>query len=338
MATNSTSTPELYQIVLGCSTFFLVLPFVLIPISRYPLGSTGAVLIGAFLMVVTTVISQSDVYQVIGETNNLKTIFLLWGMMIISLYFEREQLIDQLLRKLFPLGLAFHWCLFRLSVIDSLLAALFTNDVSCVILTPLILNLWIEQQRDRRELNTVLLTLATQANIGSTLTIFGNPQMALMASKSNAFRDPKSRLELKTCVIYLWLPVLVVWFLNFLFLFLYHRLTHRQASEPDDVADQEVVVADQAPKELSVSLTWRRLSRMSESYHLGERSAVAPEMVDRSVSVASFAESNTLQPTHSRLFQILLFVILLLVIALLFASSDKVDFDIGLSFPSVDQK
>lgn len=177
---NSTD-PQVYQIVLGCTTFFLVLPFVLIPIARYPLGSTAAVLIGAFLMVVTTVIGQSDVYRVIGETNNLKTIFLLWGMMIISLYFEREQLIDRLLKKLFPVGLAFHWCLFRLSVIDALLAALFTNDVACVILTPLILNQWIEQKRDRREVNTVLLTLATQANIGSTLTIFGNPQMALMA-------------------------------------------------------------------------------------------------------------------------------------------------------------
>jgi Na+/H+ antiporter NhaD/arsenite permease-like protein len=146
--------------------FFLVLPFVLIPMTRYPLGSTGAVLVGAFLMVVTTVISQSDVYTVIGDVNNLRTIFLLWGMMVISSYFEREHLIDHVLNKLFPSGLAFHWWLIRLSIIDSLVAALFTNDVACVILTPLILKKWIEQKRDQNELNTLLLGIATQANIG----------------------------------------------------------------------------------------------------------------------------------------------------------------------------
>jgi Na+/H+ antiporter NhaD/arsenite permease-like protein len=54
----------------------------------------------------------------------------------------------------------------RLSIIDSILAALFTNDVACVILTPLILKKWIEQSRDKNELNTLLLALATQANIG----------------------------------------------------------------------------------------------------------------------------------------------------------------------------
>jgi Na+/H+ antiporter NhaD/arsenite permease-like protein len=167
----SLPTPQTYQVVLGCLTFFMVLPFVLIPIRRYPLGSTGAVLVGAFLMVITTVIGQSDVYTVIGDMNNLKTIFLLWGMMVISSYFEREHLIDWLLDKLFSAGLAFHWWLLRLSIIDSILAALFTNDVACVILTPLILKKWIEQKRDKIELNTLLLALATQANIGELKNI-----------------------------------------------------------------------------------------------------------------------------------------------------------------------
>lgn len=162
----SLPSPHTYQIVLGCLSFFLILPFVLVPINRYPLGSTGAVLVGASLMVITTVIDQSRVYTVIGDGNNLKTIFLLWGMMLISSYFERERLIDYLLTKLFPNRLAFQWWIVRLSIIDSILAALFTNDVACVILTPLILNRWIDQQRDKHELNTLLLTLATQANIG----------------------------------------------------------------------------------------------------------------------------------------------------------------------------
>lgn len=163
---SSTVNPHLYQVILGCVTFFVVLPFVLIPLTRYPLGSTGAVLVGAFLMVTTTVVDQSRVYEVIGDANNLKTIFLLWGMMIICSYFERERLIDLLLNRFFPSGLAFHWWLLRLCIIDAIVAALFTNDVACVILTPLILNKWIDQKRDGHELNTLLLALATTANIG----------------------------------------------------------------------------------------------------------------------------------------------------------------------------
>jgi Na+/H+ antiporter NhaD/arsenite permease-like protein len=86
--------------------------------------------------------------------------------MIISSFFERERLIDKLLNKLFPSGLAFQWWLLRLSIVDSILAALFTNDVACVILTPLLLKKWVEQKREKHELNTLLLALATQANIG----------------------------------------------------------------------------------------------------------------------------------------------------------------------------
>ncbi|CAF1384813.1 unnamed protein product [Didymodactylos carnosus] len=167
--TNNVITVQLYQIVLGCLTFFLVLPFVLFHFHRFPIGSTGAVLTGAMLMVICTVLSQDTVYTIIGDKNNLKTIFLLWGMMMISQYFEREKLIDYLLNILFRPGLHFIGCLFRLSIIDACLSALFTNDVACVILTPLILTKWTEQKRDIHELNTLLLCLATMANIGKRM-------------------------------------------------------------------------------------------------------------------------------------------------------------------------
>ncbi|CAF4667877.1 unnamed protein product [Rotaria socialis] len=164
--TSNAHSPHIYQVVLGCTTFVLTLPFVVFHIHRYPLGSTGAVLVGALLMVICTVIDSSRVYTVIGNTNNLKTTFLRWGMMVISSYFEREQLIDHLLDRLFPLRLPFVQWLLRVSVTSSLLASLFTNDVTCILLTPLLLKKWIEQKRDVRELKTLLLAIATQANIG----------------------------------------------------------------------------------------------------------------------------------------------------------------------------
>ncbi|CAF5123879.1 unnamed protein product, partial [Rotaria magnacalcarata] len=236
--TSNARSPHIYQVVLGCTTFVLTLPFVVFHIHRYPLGSTGAVLVGALLMVICTVIDSSRVYTVIGNTNNLKTTFLRWGMMVISSYFEREQLIDHLLDRLFPLRLPFVQWLLRVSVTSSLLASLFTNDVTCILLTPLLLKKWIEQKRDARELKTLLLAIATQANIGSTLTIFGNPQMALIASKSNAFVNQHSRLELKTCVIYLWFPIFVVWLVNFAFLLLHHQLALCISGQPSSTLSQ----------------------------------------------------------------------------------------------------
>ncbi|CAF0849236.1 unnamed protein product [Rotaria sordida] len=351
---SSISTVHIYQIVLGCLTFFLVLPFVLIPFNRYPLGSTGAVLVGAFLMVVTTVVDQSDVYKVIGDVNNLKTIFLLWGMMIISSYFERERLIDHLLNKLFPFECSFYCWLFRLSIVDSFLAALFTNDVACVILTPLVLSKWIDQKRNKNELNTLLLALATQANIGSTLTIFGNPQMALIASKSNAFVDRHSRFELKTCVEYLWIPAFIVWLFNLIFLLIHYHLNQCQSNqtscedEPEETSVVEQSVKQEQPSIFTTTSTIE-LPRFTERFRLRrlegtceQRPSIlfkkSPLMVDRSVSVASFPSldeeisenDNTFQPSQSRFFKVILSILLITVIALLFASNDKVNFDIGL--------
>src|SRR5689334_3261228 len=123
-------TPKTYQVFLGCLIYFLFLSFVLIPLNRFLYSSNDIILLVSFFIIVRSVISQTEVYNVIGEVNNLKTIFLLWGMMVISSYFERERLIDHLLNKLFPCKLAFHWWIVRLSIIDSILAALFTNDVA----------------------------------------------------------------------------------------------------------------------------------------------------------------------------------------------------------------
>ncbi|CAM2709196.1 unnamed protein product [Rotaria socialis] len=312
--TSNAHSPHIYQVVLGCTTFVLTLPFVVFHIHRYPLGSTGAVLVGALLMVICTVIDSSRVYTVIGNTNNLKTTFLRWGMMVISSYFEREQLIDHLLDRLFPLRLPFVQWLLRVSVTSSLLASLFTNDVTCILLTPLLLKKWIEQKRDVRELKTLLLAIATQANIGSTLTIFGNPQMALIASKSNAFANQHSRLELKTCVIYLWLPVFVVSLLNFAFLLLHHQFALRISNRS----------SSNLPKKELDSINQQHLSPLPNKTTRETSSLLNLEQA------VSIKPQNDYQPSNSRLFKSILFIVIIIIIALLFASNEKVRFDIGL--------
>ena len=69
----------------GTVIFVLVWPFVVFDIKYYPVGRPGAAVIGAMLMVVFGIISQDDVYHnVLGTMDNLQTLFLLIGMMLLS--------------------------------------------------------------------------------------------------------------------------------------------------------------------------------------------------------------------------------------------------------------
>ena len=184
------------------------------------------------------------------------------------------------------------------------------------------------------------------------MTIFGNPQMALMASKSNAFIDPNSRLELKTCVEYLWLPTFIVWMLNVSCLLLHFHINryvfNRKSPKdnPNAIPMEERSPEEEHPSEFQTT-TSISIPRFTERFRMRQLEVTdrtvsfiqlaAPTMIDRSVSVASFPvleeefdETEILsQPSQSRLFKTILFVLLIIVIALLFASSNKVYFDIG---------
>lgn len=171
--------------------------------------------------------------------------------------------------------------------------------------------------------------------------------MALIASKSNAFVDPNSRLQLKTCVEYLWLPTFIVWLLNLFCLLLHYRINRYRAIR---TLPKDIVVVEQSheeeqqpppPSSLFVTMTTAKLPRFTERFRLrqlGETSKQAPLMIDRSISVPTLLSLNqsideseaSFQPSQSRSFKIILFTLLIIVIALLFASNDKVNFDIGI--------
>jgi len=131
----------------------------------------GIALVGATLMLVTGVLSLEQ--AVSPESIDFKTLFLLFGMMIVvgvlrlSSFFER--MTGMALRCITtPKGL--------LAVTIGLsggLSAFLINDVVCVALTPLVLHL---ARRMKFDPIPQLIGLATAANVGSTGTITGNPQ------------------------------------------------------------------------------------------------------------------------------------------------------------------
>lgn len=162
--------------------------------------------------------------------------------------------------------------------------------------------------------------------------------MALMASKSNAFVDSHSRLELKTCVKYLWIPTLIVWLLNIFVLMIYYRLTkyksHRIVSK--NITNDIPIMKNDNQGKLS------RFTGRFQPRQLAEttRQVSSIQMVvNRSISIPSFSSTDeqlnedeiSFQPSQSLFFKTILFITLIIVIVILFASSDKFHGDIGMT-------
>lgn len=140
---------------------------------RFHHDRPSAALFGAVMMVIAGVLSLNEAYHAI----NMDTILLLLGMMILVAYLKVAR---------FFLWIS-HWVLTsagnprRLLVLLVFTAgigsALFVNDTICLMFTPILLAV-TKQGR----LNPVpfLIALATASNIGSVITLTGNPQNMLV--------------------------------------------------------------------------------------------------------------------------------------------------------------
>lgn len=150
-----------------------------------PIGRPAAALVGAVLMVAFHVVKQPDVYRIEGEMANLQTIYLLIGMMVLSYFFDREGLLTILSVKIFGQSLSLRKILWRVCVLSAALSAFITNDAACLLIAPLVLNMYVKQRRSPKEFLPLTLGIATSANIGSASTIFGNPQNVIIAAKGS---------------------------------------------------------------------------------------------------------------------------------------------------------
>ena len=177
---------SIYVQVMGTIIFVVVWPFIVLDMKWFPLGRPAAALVGGALMVIFHVATQSDVYEIQAEIGNMQTIFLLVGMMILSYYYDREGMLR--LVSLWIFGSSSNkplkHILWKVCLLSATLSALVTNDATCLVLTPLILKEFLKQNRHERELLPLTLGIATCSNIGSSATVFGNPQNAFIASSA----------------------------------------------------------------------------------------------------------------------------------------------------------
>ncbi len=176
-------------------------------LGRLPLfrvDRTGVAIIGGALVVVSGLLPWDRAVAAVDA----HTLVLLFGMMIVAAYlrlsgFFRLVTYAAVRRAHTPVGL-----LGLIIVAAGVLSALFVNDVVCLVMAPIVLDL---ARRLRLPPVPYLVALATAANVGSVATLTGNPQNMLVGSFSGiSFRAFLLR-EAPVAVIGLVLVFVVIW-------------------------------------------------------------------------------------------------------------------------------
>lgn len=190
-------------------------------LSILPIGRPSAALLGAVLMVVFGVVEPEEAYRLV----NWDTICLLLGMMIIAEHLRAAGLFERF--TLFvekydsPFGL-----LAGISAVAALLSAILVNDPVCVVMTPLVLEIC---RRKRLNPFPYLMVLATSSNIGSSLTLTGNPQNMIIGSLS--------KLGFLRFMALMSAPVVVSMLINLTLAWFYYGDRLRLADCPSDLPD-----------------------------------------------------------------------------------------------------
>ena len=141
-----------------------------------PLGRPAAALVGATLMVAAGVVTPDEAYTRAIDGN---TIVLLLGMMIVTEHLEEAGFFQLAARWTFRVARSPRALLCWLAWTSGVLSALFVNDTVCLLLTPLVVSVLGQVNLPRFP---YLMTLATASNIGSVMTLVGNPQNMIIGS------------------------------------------------------------------------------------------------------------------------------------------------------------
>jgi len=142
------------------------------------LDRPSAGLIGAVLMVMCGVLTRAEAFQAV----DLSTLALLLGMMIVIHYATSSGLLDHLAHALIARSHSARQLLWIVCACAGVLSALFLNDTICLLMTPMVLTLC---RRARLPAEPYLIALATSSNVGSVMTLTGNPQNILVGQSSH---------------------------------------------------------------------------------------------------------------------------------------------------------
>ncbi|MGC4043859.1 MAG: SLC13 family permease [Armatimonas sp.] len=164
--------------VLALSIFALVYIIILAgENSPRKLDRPAAGLIGGVLMVVCGVLNRKEAIAAI----DFGTIGLLFGMMVLIHYATLSGLLDRMAGYLVERSKTPQQLLWILCFSAGILSALFVNDTICLLMVPLVLTI---VKRKNLPPEPYLIALATSSNVGSVMTLTGNPQNMLIGQSS----------------------------------------------------------------------------------------------------------------------------------------------------------
>jgi Na+/H+ antiporter NhaD/arsenite permease-like protein len=158
------------------AVFFIVyLGMILGGLPFLQLDRTGIALLGAIALVSIGALSIEEAWSAI----HAPTLILLFAFMVISAQLRLGGFYDWVTCRLGALPVAPPGLLAALIFAIAALSAVFSNDIICLAVAPVLVDICIA-----RRLNPVpfLLALACAANVGSAATLIGNPQNMLIGA------------------------------------------------------------------------------------------------------------------------------------------------------------
>ncbi len=142
---------------------------------RLKLDRSGVALLGAIAVIALTGMPLEEAARAV----DLPTIVLLFAFMVVSAQMRLGGFYTEVTRRVGALPLSRAGLLAALIAMAGGLSAIFSNDIICLAMTPVVARLCLQ-----RGLNPIpfLIGLACAANIGSAATLIGNPQNMLIGS------------------------------------------------------------------------------------------------------------------------------------------------------------
>ncbi|HJW10183.1 MAG TPA: anion transporter [Albitalea sp.] len=137
------------------------------------LDRTGIALLGAIAVIGSEALSVEEAARSI----HLPTLILLFAFMVVSAQMRLGGFYDWVTRRLAALPIAPPLLLGALIAAVAALSAVFSNDIVCLAVAPVLIDACSRRQLDPLPF---LLALACAANIGSAATLIGNPQNMLI--------------------------------------------------------------------------------------------------------------------------------------------------------------
>lgn len=142
---------------------------------RLKLDRSGVALLGAIAVIGLSGLPVEEA----ARSVDLPTIVLLFAFMVVSAQMRLGGFYGAVTRRVGALPLSRNGLLAALIVVSGALSAVFSNDIICLAMTPVVARLCLQ-----RGINPLpfLIGLACAANIGSAATLIGNPQNMLIGS------------------------------------------------------------------------------------------------------------------------------------------------------------